>query len=146
MAEKRGFKWPADDWGTQGGKMSEAEARALGILPPETGEQSIQETPQPSREDQIAEIVRVHAEMKEAQKPKWIETLGADLSGHDFGCEFVWLVIHGEVHGPFKTKELKPILLVDPDSRDWRATASDPLFWGRITHWMPTDIKTPDAP
>lgn len=63
---------------------------------------------------------------------EWLPTNGADLSGHDFGCEQVWL--------SFKMADGKFHVSESP------RRPSAVSFWNIYTHYMLTDIKTPEPP
>jgi len=71
-------------------------------------------------------------------RQRWIATNGADLSGHDFGCEWIWLARDRKVIAIlYETRNFCPT------TTRLRAHAS---WWAEITHWMATDIETPEAP
>lgn len=62
-------------------------------------------------------------------KPAWIATNGRNLSGHDFGCEWIWVVWYG------RTQLITAKVARGPA-----------MEWEHISHYMPTDIRTPEPP
>ena len=71
----------------------------------------------------------MEARRKKDEQSRWIATNGADLSGHDFGCEWIWVMWRGFC----------------PSLEYPSAPGVEPQ-WSAISHYMLTDIKTPSVP
>lgn len=57
----------------------------------------------------------------------WIATNGEDLSGHDFGCAV--------------------LLVMDNTVADgWEPVRTEHVGWDYVTHYMLTNIRTPEPP
>ena len=78
---------------------------------------------------------------------QWIATSGKDLSGHDFGCERVWLAWNRDPCGfgccehLVEIKDNRYLMLVSAESARFFTG-----LYRYVTDYMLTDIKTPEAP
>lgn len=104
------------------------------------------------------------AEAKEKKRKRraaqWIPTGGEDMTWHDFGCEWVWLIWTKEC--PLRMVELSPSYFVVrrfgkpefPEDRWLILTEADGCtdeheawIWGYVTHYQPEpSIGTPEPP